>query len=176
MRLIPLRRSITGFVGALALLAGIAVLPVPRAEAAPPTPPPPVDPDCGTPAPSLNPMTPDEQTLSTYFGALNAQDYATAWSLFNEQLQYMFGSQQQYAKLMAAHVSCVRLLGVQPHGPHTYLVFLAEQYIKPFPAGSGTLPTFWTLDNGLIAGIGTSPPSEGNAPDGNAPGQGGLPG
>lgn len=160
-----MRRHLTRVIGVLAVLAGMAVLPAPRSDATPPPPPPP--PDCGTPAPSLNPTTPDEQTLVSYFEALNAQDYLTAWSYFSEQLQYMYGSQQQYAKLMAAHVSCVRLLGVQPHGPHTYLVFLAEQYIKPFPAGSGTLPTFWTLDNGLIAGVGTSPPSDGNAPDQN---------
>lgn len=151
-------------VGVLSVVVGMAVSAIPRSEAAPPPPPPP---DCGVPAPSLNPTTPDEQTLVTYFDALNAQDYATAWALFSERLQYMYGSQQQYAKLMAAHVSCVRLLGVQPFGPHTYLVFLAEQYITPFPAGSGALPTFWTLDNGTIVGIRTSPPSEGPAPDPN---------
>lgn len=151
-------------VGVLSVVVGMAISAIPRSEAAPPPPPPP---DCGVPAPSLNPTTPDEQTLVTYFDALNAQDYATAWALFSERLQYMYGSQQQYAKLMAAHVSCVRLLGVQPFGPHTYLVFLAEQYITPFPAGSGALPTFWTLDNGTIVGIGTSPPSEGPAPDPN---------
>lgn len=173
-----MRRRSTWLIGLVAVLAGMAVLPVPRSEAEPPPPPPP---DCGTPAPSLNPTTPDEQTLVSFFEALNAQDYATAWSFFSERLQYMYGSQQQYAKLMAAHVSCVRLLGVQPVGPHTYLVFLAEQYSKPFPAGSGALPTFWTLDNGLIAGIGTSPPSDGPAsdgpaPDGQAPDQNGQPG
>ena len=161
-----MRRHFTRVIGMLAVLAGIAILPIPRSEAAPPPPPPP---DCGVPAPSLNPTTPDEQTLVSYFEALNAQDYATAWSFFSERLQYMYGSQQQYAKLMAAHVSCVRLLGVQPFGPHTYLVFLAEQYITPFPAGSGALPTFWTLDNGTIVGIGTSPPADGPAPD--QPGQ-----
>lgn len=151
-----MRRHFTLGIGVLAVLAGMAVLPAPRSQAEPPPPPPP---DCGVPAPSLNPSTPDEQTLVSYFDALNAQDYVTAWSLFSPQLQYMYGSQQQYAKLMAAHVSCVRLLGVQPFGPNTYQVFLAEQYLKPFPAGTGVLPVFWTLENGTIAGMGTTPPA-----------------
>ena len=133
-----------------AILAGMVVVPLPCSQAAP-------DVGCGSSAPSLTADTPDEQTLVGYFQALNAKNYGTAWKFFGEQVQTMYGSLQNYASLMNEYVDCVRLLDVTPYGPHTYLVNLAAQYVKPFPAGSGALPAFWTIDGGAIVEVGTGP-------------------
>ena len=65
---------------------------------------------------------------------------------------------KSFNSVMNEYVSCVRLLGVTPFGPNTYLVNLAAQYVKPFPAGSGALPAFWTVDDGVIIEAGTGPP------------------
>lgn len=135
----------------LALSAGIATLPVAASGATPGT-------GCGSSAPSLIPGTPDEQTLVGYFEALNARNYGTAWEFFGDPIRSMYGSEQNYVAVMNQHVDCVRLLGVTPYGPHTYLVDLAAQYVTPFPAGSGALPAFWTVDDGVIVEVGTGPP------------------
>lgn len=140
--------------GALVLLAGLFVLPLSTSQAAPSSP----DSGCGSSAPSLTPKTPDEQTLAGYFEALNAKNYGTAWGFFGDDVRSMYGSEQNYVAAMNEHVGCVRLLGVTPFGGHTYLVTLAAQYVTPFPAGSGALPGFWTVDNGTIVGAGTGPP------------------
>jgi hypothetical protein len=138
----------------VALFAGIVAGPVPRADAAPPAP----GSGCGSSAPSLSPDTADEQTLAGHFEALNAKDYGAAWGFFGDEVRSIYGSQQNYVESMDDHVSCVRLLGVKPFGAHTYLVNLAAQYITPFPAGSGALPAFWTITDGVIVGVGTGPP------------------
>lgn len=139
--------------GALALSAGIAALPCARSDATPSAP----GSGCGSSALSLSPATPDEQTLVSYFEALNAKDYPTAWDFFSDDVQSIYGSQQRYADLMSEHVDCVRLLGVTPFGAHTYLVKLAAQYVTLFPAGSGELPGFWTVEDGKIVEFGTGP-------------------
>lgn len=131
----------------------MVVVPAAGAQAAPPPP------GCGSSAPSLSPGTPDEQTLVGYFEALNARNYGAAWEFFGDDIRSMYGSQQNYVALMNKHVGCVRLLGVTPYGPHTYLVNLAAQYVTPFPAGSGALPAFWTVDDGIIVEVGTGPPA-----------------
>lgn len=136
-------------IGVLALSAGLAVLAVPGSAAASPA--------CGSSVPSLTPTTADERTLAGYFEALGAGDYATAWSFFGDEVQSMYGSRQRYADLMAEHVGCVRLLGVTPFGAHTYRVDLAAEYPTPFPAGSGELPGFWTVEDGTITEFGTGP-------------------
>lgn len=142
-------------VGLGALVAGMVALPVTASQAAPPPP----DGGCGSSAPSLSPDTPDEQTLTGYFEALNARNYGAAWEFFGDEIRSMYGSEQNYVALMNEHVGCVRLLGVKPYGPHTYLVNLAAQYVTPFPAGSGALPSFWTVDDGTIVEFGTGPPA-----------------
>lgn len=147
-------RDITRLVGVIALSAGMAALPGAQSDAAPPAP----GSDCGSSAPSLRPATPDEQTLVGYFEALNAEDYPTAWDFFADDVKSIYGSQQRYAEVMSTHVDCVRLLGVRPFGGHTYLVNLAAQYVTLFPAGSGELPGFWTVDDGTIVEFGTGPP------------------
>lgn len=139
---------------ALAVTVAIALGPVALSAAAPPPP----GADCGSATPSLVPTTADEQTLVGYFEALNARDYPTAWNFLRDAAKSVYGSQQRYAELMAAHVGCVRLLGVKPHGAHAYLVDLAAQYVTPFPAGSGALPAFWTVEDGAIVEFGTGPP------------------
>lgn len=136
-----------------ALLAGMVVSNLPGAVAAPSP-----GSGCGSSAPSLTPGTPDEQTLVGYFEALNSRNYGTAWGYFGDDVRSMYGSQQSYAQSMSEHLSCVRLLGVKPFGANTYLVNLADQYVTPFPAGSGALPDFWTVEDGAIVGIGTGPP------------------
>ncbi len=138
----------------LACVAGLAVLPVADSQAAPPPP----DSGCGSSAPSLSPDTADEQTLVGYFESLNAKNYGSAWSFFGEDVRAMYGSERNYAAVMNDYVDCVRLLGVTPYGANTYLVNLAAEYIKPFPAGSGALPAFWTVDDGTIVQAGTGPP------------------
>lgn len=135
----------------LALSAGIATLPVAASGATPGT-------GCGSSAPSLIPGTPDEQTLVGYFEALDAKNYGAAWNFFGDDVQSMYGSQQRYVELMNTHVSCVRLLGLRPYGDHVYLAILADQYVVPFPAGSGALPAFWTVEDGKIVEVGTGPP------------------
>lgn len=137
-----------------AFVVGLLALPVASSQAAPP----PADTGCGSSAPSLSPRTPDEQTLVGYFEALNARNYGAAWDFFGDDVRSMYGSQQNYVQLMIDHVGCVRLLGVKPYGPHTYLVNLAAQYVTPFPAGSGALPAFWTVEDGAIVEVGTGPP------------------
>ncbi|MBU3707196.1 MAG: hypothetical protein FGM50_11040 [Mycobacterium sp.] len=139
--------------GVSALVAGMVALPTSGAQAAPPPP----GSECGSPAPSLSPSTPDEQTLVSYFEALNARNYGTAWTFFGEDVQSMYGSPRRFAEVMNAHVDCVRLLGVTPYGAHTYLVNLAAQYVTPFPAGSGALQSFWTVEDGAIVEIATGP-------------------
>ena len=134
-------------------VAGMVVFPAAGAQAAPPPP------GCGSSAPSLSPGTSDEQTLAGYFEALNAKNYGAAWEFFGDGIRAMYGSQQNYTTLMNKHVDCVRLLGVTPYGPHTYLVDLAAQYLTPFPAGSGALPSFWTVEDGTIVEVGTGPPA-----------------
>lgn len=138
----------------MALAAGLCALPVGRSDAAPPAP----ETGCGSSEPSLSPETADERTLVTYFEALNARNYGAAWDLFGGDVQAMYGSERDYVAVMNEYVSCVRLLGVTPFGPNTYLVNLAAQYVKPFPAGSGALPAFWTVDDGVIIEAGTGPP------------------
>ena len=133
--------------------AGVAALLAPGSDAAPPAP----GSGCGSSAQSLSPATPDEQTLVSYFEALNAKDYPTAWDFFGDEVQSIYGSEQRYAELMNEHVSCVRLLGVKPFSTHTFLVDLAAEYVSPFPAGSGALPGFWTIDDGTIVEVGTGP-------------------
>ncbi len=140
-------------VGTSALVAGMLALPVASAQAAPPP-----GSECGSPAPSLSPDTPDEQILVGYFEALNARNYGAAWEFFGADVRSMYGSQRTYVAVMNDHVGCVRLLGVKPYGAHTYLVTLAAQYVTPFPAGSGALPDFWTVDGGVIVEVGTGPP------------------
>ena len=137
-----------------ALVAGMVALPLPSAQAAPPPP----GSGCGSSTPSLSPETPDEQTLVGYFEALNSRNYGAAWEFFGDDVRSMYGSEQNYVALMNEHVGCVRLLGVKPYGAHTYLVSLAAEYVTPFPAGSGTLPSFWTVDDGAIVEVGTGPP------------------
>jgi hypothetical protein len=141
--------------GVLGLSAGIAALPGPYSEATPPT----SDSGCGSSAPSLSPGTPDEQTLVGYFEALTARNYGAAWQFFGGGVRSMYGSERNYVALMNEHVDCVRLLGVKPFGAHTYLVNLAAEYVKPFPAGSGALPAFWTVDDSAIVEVGTGPPA-----------------
>jgi hypothetical protein len=150
-----MRRNFTSLLGAVALAVGLCALPVARSDAAPPAP----ETGCGSSAPSLNPETPDEQTLVGYFEALNARNYGAAWDFFGDEVQAMYGSEQNYIALMNEHVSCVRLLGVKPFGAHTYLVTLAAQYVTPFPAGNGALPEFWTVDDDVIIEVGTGPPA-----------------
>lgn len=139
--------------GVFALSAVVAALPISPSDAAPLAP----GSGCGTSAQSLNPATPNEQTLVSYFEALNAKDYPTAWNFLGDEVQSTYGSEQRYAEVMDDHVSCVRLLGVRPFGAHAYLVDLAAEYVTPFPAGSGTLPGFWTIDDGTIVEVGTGP-------------------
>lgn len=149
-----MRRSSTFFLGIAALAAALYALPVARSDAAPPAP----ETGCGSSAPSLSPESPDEQTLVGYFEALDAKNYGTAWDFFGDDVHAMYGSEQNYVALMNEHIRCVRLLGVRPFGAHTYLVNLAAQYVTPFPAGSGALPAFWTVADGVIAEVGTGPP------------------
>ena len=146
-------RNIACLMGVLALWTGLAAPPASRSDVLPSTP----ASSCGSSAQSLSPATSDEQTLASYFEALNAKDYPTAWDFFGGDVQAKYGSAQRFAGLMNDHVSCVRLLGVQPFGAHTYLVHLAAEYVTPFPAGSGALPGFWTVDDGTIVEFGTGP-------------------
>lgn len=148
------RWTTTWLIGALTVAAGVAALPVAPSGALPPAP----SSGCGSSAPSLSPATPDEQTLVGYFEALDARNYGAAWGFFGDGIRSMYGSQRNYVAVMNEHVDCVRLLGVTPYGPHTYLVNLAAQYVTPFPAGSGALPDFWTVDDGVIVEVGTGPP------------------
>lgn len=149
-----MKRTTPWSIGVLAVFAGIAALPAAPSDAAPPTP----ASGCGSSAPSLTPDTPDEQTLVGYFEALDARNYGAAWEFFGPGIRSLYGSQRNYVAAMNEHVGCVRLLGVTPYGPHTYLVNLAAQYVTPFPAGSGALPDFWTVEDGVIVEVGTGPP------------------
>ena len=147
-------RNLARLTGVLALLTGMVAPPSARSDSPAPAP----ASGCGSSAESLSPATPDERILVSYFEALNAKDYPTAWDFLGGDVQSVYGSEQRFADLMADHVSCVRLLGVDPFGAHTYLVSLAAEYVTPFPAGSGALPGFWTVDDGAIVEVGTGPP------------------
>lgn len=118
---------------------------------------PPAESGCGSSTASFNPETSEEKTLVSYFKALNAGDYATAWNLLGEKVQVEYGSQQAFADIMAQHVSCVRVLDINPIGAQEYRLQFAAQYPTPFPAGSGQLPDFWTVSGGEIVSFGTGP-------------------
>lgn len=112
---------------------------------------------CGSSAESFSPGSPAESTLVSYFKALNSSDYESAWNLLGGELQSEYGSQHAFAKLMAQHVSCVRVLDIKSVGDQEYRLQFAAQYPTPFPAGSGQLPEFWTVSGGRIVSSGTGP-------------------
>ncbi len=123
---------------------------------------PPAESSCGSPGESFVPKTSDERTLVSYFKAINDKDYATAWNLLGDRLQSEYGSQQAFADTMAQHVSCVRVLDINPIGDNPigdqeYRLQFAARYTAPFPAGSGQLQTFWTVSGGRIISSGTGP-------------------
>lgn len=118
---------------------------------------PPAESSCGSSRESFSPKTSDERTLVSYFTAINDKDYATAWNLLGDRLRSEYGSQQAFADMMSQHVSCVRALDIDPVGGQEYRVQFAAQYTTPFPAGSGQLPTFWTVSGGKIVSSGTGP-------------------
>ena len=119
--------------------------------------PPATESQCGSSAESLSPTTSDERLLVSYFTAINDQDYATAWNLLGDELRSGYGSQQEFADLMAQHLSCVRVLDIKARGGQVYQLQFAAQYIIPFPAGSGVLQEFWTVSGGKIVGAATGP-------------------
>jgi hypothetical protein len=119
---------------------------------------------CGSSAKSLTPSTPAEEVLVSYFNAINARDYATAWSYLDTRVQAQYGSESAFATIMSEHVACVRVLDIDltanqddPDTPpdiavsaslgiQWYKVRFADQYVTPFPAGSGSLPAFWKVE------------------------------
>lgn len=119
--------------------------------------PPAAESGCGSSGESFSPQTSDDRTLVNYFTAINAKDYGPAWNLLGDRLQSEYGSQQAFADQMAQHVSCVRVLDITPIGNQEYRLQFAAQYTTPFPAGSGQLPTFWTVSGGKIVSSGTGP-------------------
>jgi hypothetical protein len=119
--------------------------------------PPAAESGCGSSTESFNPETSDEKTLVSYFNAINDKDYASAWNLLGSKVQSEYGSQQAFADIMAQHVSCVRVLDINPIGAQEYRLQFAAQYTTPFPAGSGQLPAFWTTSGGKIVSSGTGP-------------------
>lgn len=114
-------------------------------------------PSCGSSEESLVPTTADEQTLVSYFEAVNDGDYPTAWGLLGDYPQSVYGSERSFADVMSTHVACVRVLDVVPLGEGQYRLVFADQYAVPFPAGSGSLPLFWTVAEGQIIEFGTGP-------------------
>ncbi len=119
---------------------------------------------CGSSEKSLTPRTPAEEVLVSYFNAINARDYATAWGYLDSRVQARYGSENAFAAMMSAHVACVRVLDINlatnrddPDTPpdiavsaslgiQWYRVQFADQYVTPFPAGSGSLPPFWKVE------------------------------
>ena len=112
---------------------------------------------CGSTEESLVPTTADEETLVSYFQAVSDGDYPTAWGLLGDYPQSVYGSQRNFADVMFTHVACVRVLDAVPLGGGEYRLVFADQYTVPFPAGSGSLPLFWTVADGQIAEFGTGP-------------------
>jgi hypothetical protein len=118
---------------------------------------PPAESGCGSSNVSFSPETSDERTIVSYFKAINDKDYASAWNLLGGKVQAEYGSQQAFADTMGQHVSCVRVLDINPIGAQEYRLQFAAQYATPFPAGSGQLPDFWTVSGGKIVSFGTGP-------------------
>lgn len=117
----------------------------------------PAESGCGSPGESFSPETSDERTLVSNFKAINDKDYTTAWNLLGDRLQSEYGSPQAFADTMATHISCVRVLDINPIDAQEYRLQFAAQYTTPFPAGSGHLPDFWTASGGRIVSFGTGP-------------------
>ncbi len=102
--------------------------------------------------------------LVNYFNAINTRDYATAWGYLDSRVHARYGSENAFAAMMSEHVACVRVLDINlttnrddPDTPpdiavsaslgiQWYRVQFADQYVTPFPAGSGSLPPFWKVE------------------------------
>ena len=102
--------------------------------------------------------------MVNYFNAINARDYATAWGYLDSRVQARYGSENAFAAMMSEHVACVRVLDINlattrddPDTPpdiavsaslgiQWYRVQFADQYVTPFPAGSGSLPPLWKVE------------------------------
>jgi hypothetical protein len=120
--------------------------------------------ECGSSAKSLTPRTPAEEVLVNYFNAINIRDYARAWGYLDSRVQARYKSENAFAAMMSEHVACVRVLDINlatnrddPDTPpdiavsaslgiQWYRVQFADQYVTPFPAGSGSLPPFWKVE------------------------------
>lgn len=119
---------------------------------------------CGSSAKSFTSRTPAEEVLVNYFNAINARDYARAWGYLDSRVQAQYGSENAFAAMMSEHLACVRVLDINlatnrddPDTPpdiavsaslgiQWYRVQFADQYVTPFPAGSGSLPPFWKVE------------------------------
>lgn len=138
---------------------------------------------CGTGAPAFEPVTRAHRVLVAFFGALNDQQYGTAFALLSGELQQNWAPDGTNADALAAftdfyrqHLRCVTVTLIRladladPNvsasmGIQWYEVQFDEDYLSPFPAGSGRLQPYWKVQSdphalpsdpdGVIVGEGT---------------------
>lgn len=130
---------------------------------------------CGSGAPAFQPTRPAERVLVSYFKAMNDKDYATAFSYLSDELQHgwiAFGptadALANYTKFYGDHVRCVVVTSIKTAvstdptvsasmGIQWYEVQFDDEYISPFPAGSGKLQGYYRVRADPHEGAGRPP-------------------
>ena len=91
----------------------------------------------------------DQQVLYEYFEAIDQKRYRDAYNMWSESGQPT--SFEEFKASYADYVDSVRVVSVKKlpefSAPdrETFQVDLDSRYIKNYPAGSGEIPSFWTV-------------------------------
>lgn len=102
---------------------------------------------CANGQPDAVPQDSGQQVIVDYFHAVSDRNYGTAWGYLAPSAQDVYGTLPNFVSILNEHVRCVRVTKFLPveGGPQSYRVVFDDEYLVPFPGGSGSLPMFFKV-------------------------------